>query len=202
MDISLWYAFGILTFPLYFLVKYVILSSLALPVWKMLRRRVRVAWTSLRRAARFVTARFRRYVVAWRVPWLWRFSIDANIRGVLAILALATANVFFIVFNRKTLPDFTRGTGIMMLINLIPLSVGSRVNWFLWLLHLDPNTVALVHRWIGHIAILEGVTHIALAMSQHLEHLREFISTWDILVGVDLNPLIPAVNPSRRAPPH
>ncbi|PCG88978.1 FAD-binding 8 [Penicillium occitanis (nom. inval.)] len=154
MDLSLWYVFGILTFPLYFFVKYVVLSSLAIPLWKMLRRRARAAWG---------------------------FSIDANIRGVLAILALATANVFFTVFHSKTLPDFTRRTGIMMLINLIPLSVGSRVNWFLGLLHSEPNTVALVHRWIGHIAILEGLTHIALAMSQHLEHLQEFISTWDIL---------------------
>ncbi|QKX62572.1 uncharacterized protein TRUGW13939_09733 [Talaromyces rugulosus] len=85
-----------------------------------------------------------------------------------------------------------------MLINLIPLSLGGRVNWICWLLNIDPCQLRRIHQWIGFIAAVEGTAHVILSVFQNIDQLRETVSAADILTGSSLALILMSLFPLFR----
>ena len=164
MDFSPWYALGLAVFSTLLLV-------------------IHFLWPLICHGASRTLPFLYRVFVYYRITVFWRFSKSINISETIAILCLIVTNVVFIVFKSQDISNITQRTGRMMLVNLIPLSLGSRVNAIIWPLNIEPQKLNLLHEWVGMIAIIEGIIHVIVGAIGSISHIPHDISVVDILVS-------------------
>jgi hypothetical protein len=76
-------------------------------------------------------------------------------------------NALSLAINVKSVLEFTKRSGLVLIINLIPLSLGANINPIVSYCSVGLPTYAKLHRWLGRVAIIEGLIHVVAAASYH-----------------------------------
>jgi hypothetical protein len=87
----------------------------------------------------------------------------------------------------KDVTALRRRSGLISIINLIPLSLGSRMNLVASYCGTSLGTYGRMHRWLGRVAIAEGLIHTAAAVSLQKPSLRTLSNIGGLAVGIVLN---------------
>jgi len=74
-------------------------------------------------------------------------------------------NGFCMGLGIRTSSELMVRCGVMASINIIPLFLGGRTNYFSNLLGISLHTYYLAHHWIGRIVIFQSLLHVALVVS-------------------------------------
>ncbi|KAH7108739.1 hypothetical protein B0J11DRAFT_390362, partial [Dendryphion nanum] len=72
----------------------------------------------------------------------------------------------------KSVPEFTKRSGLISIINLMPLSLGANMNLIMSHCGISLPTYAKIHRWLERVAIVESLTHVAVAVSYRRPNLH------------------------------
>lgn len=152
-DPTLWYAIGVAGI-VGACISLLVLSKLASVAWA---KAAPVARRLLIHPQTISSAAFHSYTTRWE--------------AVLIVLYLA-ANASFLIWGPGTLA--TRAAR-MSLINLWPLSVGCRAQSTL-LSPVGLRDLGKLHRWVGRVAIAEGLLHAGLMVDEQRSSERSFIA--------------------------
>lgn len=107
-----------------------------------------------------------------RYPCIYRYLRRSGqvIRvDLLILVAFLVGNALCLAINVKGIPEFAKRSGVVSIINLIPLSLGANMNFIASLGGISLPAYAKLHRWLGRVAIIEGLIH---AVSYHKLNLR------------------------------
>jgi hypothetical protein len=79
----------------------------------------------------------------------------------LLVVVLLTGNVVCLMDNRT---KALQRTGLLSIVNLVPLALGGHMNSIVSSCGLGYEAYNAIHRWIGRVAVIEGVIHVILAI--------------------------------------
>jgi DMSO/TMAO reductase YedYZ heme-binding membrane subunit len=77
-------------------------------------------------------------------------------------------------------------TGLLSLVNLIPLALGSHMNSVVSCCGLGYEAYSAIHRWIGRVAVIEGVIHVILAVVSQTPNLHSSTQIAALVVSLSL----------------
>ncbi|TVY90169.1 hypothetical protein LAWI1_G005273 [Lachnellula willkommii] len=104
----------------------------------------------------------------------------------LLVLALLVGNVICLMDGRTKM---VQRTGLLSIVNLVPLALGSHMNSVVSCYGLEYDAYNATHRWMGRVAVIEGVIHVILAMVSHAPDLHS---------STQVAALVVSLPPSRR----
>lgn len=108
---------------------------------------------------------------AWRsflyihLPGVLRHFDIADFHQISIIAILFTANMVVLAYEAESWMTAQRRAGSLAVIHVIPLCLGINFGFPADLLHLDRQTMAWLHRWIGRICVLHSLFHGSLMVS-------------------------------------
>ncbi|KAI9767639.1 MAG: hypothetical protein M1840_005510 [Geoglossum simile] len=144
MDITQWYAVALGGLVAVSVISYLLLSI------------IRIAHT-------YTTIYFLKYLF---YPQVHRYIRGKTTRfDAVLIVAFLVGNILCTTIGVKDIPSFTRRTGLMSTINLMPLSLGGHLNLVASRCGITFEDYSRIHRWLGWVAIAEGLVHAAAAAS-------------------------------------
>lgn len=82
----------------------------------------------------------------------------------LLVLSYLSGNVICLVFGIKNITQLGARSGLMSLVNLIPLCAGGRMNVVADFCGLSYENYSRAHRWIGRVAVVQGLTHAIISL--------------------------------------
>jgi hypothetical protein len=88
----------------------------------------------------------------------------------------------------RDISALARRSGLISIINLIPLSLGSHMNLIASCYGISLGTYGRIHRWLGRVAIVEGLIHTAAAASLKKPSFRKLPDIGGLTVGNNSNP--------------
>ncbi|KAH7345846.1 ferric reductase transmembrane component 3, partial [Plectosphaerella cucumerina] len=128
-----------------------------------------------------------RGVRLWRtVTWL----------DLIAAAVFVTANAVAMSYDVRDTTGFIRRSGVLSVVNMAPLFLGTRMNVIASGCGLSLSAYIDTHRWLGIIAILQGLTHAAVSLATQAQGGFEKLSdkagivVSDMLVAIPLTSLI------------
>ncbi|OCL05849.1 hypothetical protein AOQ84DRAFT_379187 [Glonium stellatum] len=83
------------------------------------------------------------------------------------IVAFVVGNILCITIRFKDISRLARRSGLMSTINLMPLSLGAHMNLIASCCGISLGANARIHRWLGRVAIAEGLIHSAAPLQKH-----------------------------------
>lgn len=87
----------------------------------------------------------------------------------LLIIAFLTGNVLCLTLSMNGRTELLQRMGLLSTVNLVPLALGSHMNSVVSYCGLGSEAYNAIHRWIGRVAVIEGLIHVILAVvSQNL----------------------------------
>jgi hypothetical protein len=128
-----------------------------------------MAW----RLSQFITIHAREHIFSFYSKWLLytvvypRFngSTDVTMMAGSIIVLFVVANVVGSVLGVQSRSDLTARLARMCVTNLVVLYIGGRSNFLVdKIFRLSNSEYYLLHRWIGRITIVEGLTHGTLCV--------------------------------------
>jgi hypothetical protein len=84
---------------------------------------------------------------------------------VVIIIAFLVGNVLYITIRVKDVPRLTRRSGLISIIILMPLLLEGYMNLIANYCGIRLSSYARMHRWLGRVAIVQGLVHTAAAVS-------------------------------------
>jgi hypothetical protein len=99
----------------------------------------------------------------------------------LLILALLVGNVFCLIGDRTKI---VQRTGLLSIVNLVPLALGSHMNSVVSCCGLGYEAYNAIHRWMGRVAVVEGVIHVILAVVSQKPNLHSSTQVAALVVSV------------------
>ena len=112
-----------------------------------------------------------RHVISWRrllnspLPWIFRkVDIDTYREG-LAVATLFAANILGLSLWTHSWAGAQRRAGSLAVIHLIPLCTGLTFGLPADILHIDRQTMAWMHRWVGRLCVLHSLFHGSVLLS-------------------------------------
>ena len=84
----------------------------------------------------------------------------------LLLLGFIIANVLSCVIGVKDTNTLMKRVGLAAILNLIPLVIGSHVNFIIDLYDLRVGSFERLHRWLGRIFVLQTLIHSAIALAK------------------------------------
>ena len=118
----------------------------------------------------------RRHIVSWQSicsrlsdPWrrwmcvnlpkAFRWMDISSYCQALTIVTLFAANIVTLRLGTKSWHVMGTRAGSLAIIHMIPLCVGLNFGFPADVLHIDRQTLAWFHRWVGHICVLHSLLH-------------------------------------------
>jgi hypothetical protein len=100
--------------------------------------------------------------------------VHKHIRGTtryhaLLVVALLVGNVVCLMDDRT---KALQRTGLLSIVNLVPLALGSHMNSIVSSCGLGYEAYNAIHRWMGRVAVIEGVIHVILAVVSQTPNLH------------------------------
>lgn len=114
----------------------------------------------------------RKYMIYPQIHRYLRRSGKVTRFDLLVLLAFLVGNALCLAINVKGIPEFTKRSGLVSIINLMPLSLGATMNFIISLCGISLPAYAKIHRWLGRVAIVEGLIHVAAAASYRKPNLH------------------------------
>lgn len=103
----------------------------------------------------------------------------------LLILTLLVGNVLCLTTDRTKI---VQRTGRLTIVNLVPLSLGSHMNSIVSSCGLGYESYNAIHRWLGRVAVIEGLIHVIFAVVSHKPNLHSSTQVAALLVSVSPPP--------------
>jgi hypothetical protein len=126
----------------------------------------------------------RKHVTYPQIHRYLRRSSKVTRLDLLILSAFLIGNALCLGINPKGIPDFTKRSGLISVINLMPLSLGASMNLIVSLCGISLPTYAKLHRWLGRVAIIEGLIHVATAVSYRRPNLHTLPDVAALTVSV------------------
>ena len=102
---------------------------------------------------------------------------------VMLIMAFLIANMLLISIGVRSKAHIIQRTGLLSIINLIPLALGGRINLVANWCGITLGDYSRVHRWLGRVAITEGLVHSVVAAIFGPPHISRFSRGFGIAVS-------------------
>jgi hypothetical protein len=115
---------------------------------------------------------FLKYVYYPQIHKLLRGSEKTTGFDVLLIVVFLVGNVLCTTIRVKDIHGLTGRSGLMSIINLMPLSLGGHMNLIASRCGIRLGAYSRTHRWLGRVAIVEGLIHTVAAVSLRKSDLR------------------------------
>ena len=107
---------------------------------------------------------FRRYLSYRYIPLGFRNSEPLSIASALLILLYVSANAVATFVGVTSGSDIRARSGMMALINMIPLGLGGRANLVTNKLGFSAATYSQAHCWVGRMAAIQSLIHLGTAL--------------------------------------
>ncbi|EGY18612.1 uncharacterized protein VDAG_09138 [Verticillium dahliae VdLs.17] len=88
-------------------------------------------------------------------------------------VVFVSANAVAISYGVQDIAGFIRRSDVLSVVNMAPLLLGTRMNPIASGCGLSLPTYVAMHRWLGIMAILQGLTHAAVSFDPRIKRLRE-----------------------------
>ena len=125
------------------------------------------------RLSQFITTQAREHIFSTCAKWLLytvilprvNGSSDVTIMAGSIIVLFVVANVVGCVLRVQSQSELSTRLARMCVTNLVVLFLGGRSNLLVdKIFHLSNTEYHLLHRWVGRITVIEGLTHATLCM--------------------------------------
>jgi len=91
---------------------------------------------------------------------------------IVLLVLFVIRNIICLVFEVKDVAGFVERSGVICTINLVPLALGEHMNIVASWCRLSLGTYTRMHKWLGIVAIVEGLLHMAVGAASHNLDLR------------------------------
>lgn len=122
----------------------------------------------------------------WLHQHLFHPILFANVTRSQALLLLAyvAVNILVLVFPRESQEEVGRKAALISALNIIPLSLGGRTNYFADALGIPLGTYRFWHFWMGRVALMQALLHAGIMLArQPIELDSSVVAGW-IVSGV------------------
>ncbi|KAF4451421.1 FAD-binding domain-containing protein [Fusarium austroafricanum] len=147
MDTASWYAISLGSLIVVSIFTYVLLSII-FPI----QRRGKIL--------------FLRYLAYPQVPKYLRRSGETSWFDIIVLSMFLGANAIVLSVGVSDIAGFIKRSGLISIINLVPLFLGGQMNIIASKCGLGLRTYTRIHRWLGNIAIVEGLLHAIVSISK------------------------------------
>lgn len=100
-----------------------------------------------------------RRVILSRVPRTLRSLDLPSYPHCFVLAALLASNLIVLLFLTQSWAEIQRRAGALAIIYLLPLLVGPSFSQTSSLFHIDRDTLAWIHRWVGRICVIHCLLH-------------------------------------------
>ena len=90
-------------------------------------------------------------------PRVHRYTGGTTRYHALLVIALLVGNVLCLTIGTHNRTETMQRAGLLSTVHLIPLALGSHMNSIVSCCGLGYEAYSAVHRWIGRVAVIEGV---------------------------------------------
>ncbi|KAH8749128.1 hypothetical protein F5883DRAFT_695426 [Diaporthe sp. PMI_573] len=111
-------------------------------------------------AANFILTMSKLDWVGYRQCLRFIMATSAQRRSLLFILPLFAGNILALSLYTNNVDTVIRRSGLLCLINLVPLMLGGRMNFVLDHCGISLSDFAITHRWLGWLCIAQGIMHV------------------------------------------
>jgi hypothetical protein len=115
---------------------------------------------------------FMKHVFHRQIPQQLRGSAKTTWFDVVLIGAFSIGNILCTTVNVEDVSDLARRTGLMSIVNLVPLSLGPQMNLIADSCGISHDAFSRTHRYLGRLAIVEGFIHMVIVVSLREPDLR------------------------------
>lgn len=105
---------------------------------------------------------FLKYVFYRQIPRRLRGPSRITYFEAILLLLFLAGNVLCVAIGAKN-TSVTNRMGTLSVINLMPLALGSHMNFIASRCRIRPQSYERMHRWVGKVAIVEGLIHSVMA---------------------------------------
>ena len=128
----------------------------------------------------------RKHITYPQIHRYWRRSGKVTRLDLLVLFTFLAGNALCLAINVKGVPEFIERLGLISIINLIPLSLGANMNLIVSLCGIRLPTYAKLHRWLGRVAIVEGLIHVTVAVSYRRPNLHKLSDVAALTVSIEI----------------
>jgi hypothetical protein len=97
-------------------------------------------------------------------PRVYKYVGGTTRYHALLVIALLVGNVLCLTIGTHNRKEIMQRTGLLSTVNLVPLAFGSHMNSIVSCCRLRYEAYSAIHRWIGRVAMIEGVIYAILAV--------------------------------------
>ena len=153
MDITLWYAIALGALVALYVTSFLILTFL----------------TKIGPHARIL---FKKHVYYPQLPKILRGSEKMTRFDFLLTILFLIGLVCCTTVEVHDVAGLRRRSGMISIINLIPLSAGAHMNFLTNACGIRLDVYGRIHRWLGRVAVIEGLVHTIAAVSLQMPDLQ------------------------------
>jgi hypothetical protein len=129
---------------------------------------------SLLRIATILVRTFQTFAFLRRlVPSRFRRHLGSGTKNrfhIVLALAFLVGNIICLLIDGNDRLKILHLSGLLFTANIIPLALGSRMNFAVNFIGLGLERYGQIHQWIAWVAVIEGLVHVTLALlSQGLD---------------------------------
>lgn len=104
-----------------------------------------------------------KYLIYPQIPRLLRGGGTITRLHFLIILIYVTGNILCMAFGVTSFVQLRTRTGLMSLVNLVPLCLGGRLTFLGDFCGVSYENHSRMHRWIGRMAVIQSLLHVTIA---------------------------------------
>lgn len=123
-----------------------------------------IIYPAVRRLSRIFMYFFLKYLYYPRLPQFLRDKSDARLFDAMLLFLFLVVNVICSTVGVHNLSQAIRRTGLMTVVNIVPLAMGGHMNILVDRCRIGLRTYQRLHRWIGRVVILQGLAHSTIAL--------------------------------------
>lgn len=99
-------------------------------------------------------------------PQIHRY-IRASWSDLAILLIFIVANTIATAINVRNVAGFVKRIGLISVVNIVPQFLGGRLNIVLNQCGIGLKAYTRMHRWLGRVAIVQGLIHVIAALANH-----------------------------------
>jgi len=117
---------------------------------------------------------FLKYLFYPQIPRYLSTSGKTTRFDILLLVVFLSANAIALSIGIEDVSGLIKRSGLLSVINLMPLFSGGQMNIVASRCGVGFRAYARMHRWLGRVALIEGIIHFATAWSTYKPHFDTF----------------------------
>jgi hypothetical protein len=117
-------------------------------------------------------------------PRVHRYGGGTTRYHALLVIALLVSNVLCLTIGTHNYTEIMQRAGLLSTVHLIPLALGSHMNSIVSCCGFGYEAYCAIHRWIGRVAVIEGVIHAILAIVSRTPNLHSSTQIAALIVSL------------------